>query len=170
MAITDLIPWRKPRVPVRREPEHSLDTWHDQVDRLFEEAFGFRWSTPGSLVPGGSLEDLWQDFDPRVDVVETDRALQVSVELPGMDEKDLSVTVSRGTLTISGEKVQEREEKTKTYYRVERSYGSFRRTVSLPSQVDADRADAAFKNGVLTITFPKVRETKDWKKIPVRTR
>jgi HSP20 family protein len=117
------------------------------MDRTFDEFFGGK-----ALAPWGGE---WAGFDPSVDVVETDNAIKVTAELPGMDAKDVDVTVSHNTLTLKGEKKQEHEERGEGYYRSERSYGSFQRSIPLPSTVETDKAEAAFDKGVLTVTFPK---------------
>jgi HSP20 family protein len=102
-----------------------------------------------------------------VDVAEMEDEIKVSAELPGLDNEDIDVSLSDDVLTISGEKKEEKEEKGKNYYRSERSYGAFRRDIPLPSQVDADKVDAVFQKGVLTITLPKTAEAKA-KKVTVK--
>jgi HSP20 family protein len=92
----------------------------------------------------------------------------VSAELPGMDDEDIEVSLSRDVLTISGEKKQEKEEKGRDYYRAERSYGSFRRSIPLPAEVNADKVDAVFSKGVLTITLPKTAKAEGRKRIIVK--
>lgn len=108
------------------------------------------------------VENFWrEDFPvsahayPSVDVSETEAEVLVKAELPGMDPGDVELTIERDTLIIRGEKKQESEEKNENYHRVERSYGSFHRSIPLPVKVDADKVTAKFKNGVLTVTMPK---------------
>jgi len=96
---------------------------------------------------------------PRVDIVETEKDIKVSAEIPGMDEKDIRVQLNGDVLTISGEKSSEHEEKEGQYHRMERTYGSFRRDLQLPTDVDGDKVEAVFSRGVLTITLPKPTET-----------
>jgi HSP20 family protein len=103
-----------------------------------------------------------------VDVVETDKEIQVAVELPGLEEKEIDVSLSPTTLTISGEKRQEKEEKGHNYVRAERSYGSFKRSIPLPSEVDASKADAVFQKGVLTVTLPKAVKAEARKRIAIK--
>jgi len=163
MAITDLIPWKKDetKVPVvRSKEEDALLDFQTQMNRLFDEFF----SRPFGLSPflGGST--LWGDFAPSVDVSETDKEIVVSAELPGIEPEDINITLEHNTLTISGEKRAEKEEKGKRYYRLERSYGSFQRTVPLPEGIDEDKIDAAFKRGVLCITLPKTAEAQQKRK------
>jgi HSP20 family protein len=164
MPISDLIPWkREKQVPVRREEEHPLWTFRREMDRLFDDFFG-AWGGR-SLAPFG---EGWGAFSPQVDVTEADGEIKVSAELPGLDDEDIDVSLSNDVLTISGEKKEEKEQEGKDYYRMERSYGSFRRAIPLPAEVDADKVDAIFQKGVLTVTLPKTDETKS-KKVTVKT-
>jgi HSP20 family protein len=103
-----------------------------------------------------------------VDVVENDKEIKVSVELPGMEEKDIDVALAQHSLTISGEKRHEKKEKGHNYLRSERSYGAFKRSVPLSSEVDAGKADAAFRNGVLTITLPRKEKAETRKRITIK--
>jgi len=167
MPITDLIPWRR-KVPVRREEErpsvsdHPLALFQQNMNRLFDEFFrGF------DLAPFG---EEWTAFSPQVDVVETDNEIKVSAELPGLDDKDVEVSLARGMLTIHGEKKQEEEERGKNYYRAERAYGSFRRVIPVPDEVDIDKAEAVFQKGGLTITLPKTGNARARKKIATKTK
>jgi len=166
MSITDLIPWKRGEreVPVRREEERSPFALQQEMNRLFDEFFR-GWG----LAPFRGFDEPLDAFSPRVDVVESDKEVAVSAELPGMDEKEIDVSISRGVLTISGEKREEKEDKGKNYYRMERSYGSFQRSIPLPSEVDEGKAEATFNKGVLTITLPKTAEAQVRKRIPIRT-
>ncbi len=127
--------------------------------------------------PRGSLfsfAPLWDDFFGRefgnmktpmqvrvaMDVSESDEALTISAELPGMAKDDVHVTIEDGVLSISGEKKSSIEKKDKDYHLVERSFGSFHRSMTLPREVDADSAKASFENGVLTIELPKSEQVK----------
>jgi HSP20 family protein len=106
---------------------------------------------------------------PRLDVAEDDKAFHVTVELPGLSEKDVAVTVTDRVLTISGEKREEKEKKDKDVVRRERAYGSFRRAIELPGDVDAGKIAAKFKDGVLTVDVPKTKDAQERvKKIPVK--
>jgi HSP20 family protein len=106
-----------------------------------------------------------------VDVVETEKEYQITAELPGLSEKDVEVVVADEILTIKGEKKEEKEEKAKNYYLSERRYGAFKRSFQLPSGVDADKIEAGFQNGVLTLTLPKTPEAqKSEKKIAIKTK
>jgi HSP20 family protein len=97
---------------------------------------------------------------PAMDVTETEEALTVTAELPGLRKEDVKITMERGVLTLSGEKRVEKEEKQKDFHLVERRYGAFHRSVNLPSGVDPNRATASFENGVLKITVPKAESAK----------
>jgi len=106
---------------------------------------------------------------PHVDVVEKEDEIQVTAELPGMEEKDIDVSVSEDILTIKGEKKQEKEEKGKNYYRKERSFGEFKRNIALPAEIDPEKINATIKHGVLSITLKKTKaEQKKQKKVNVK--
>ncbi|PIV21314.1 MAG: molecular chaperone [Deltaproteobacteria bacterium CG_4_8_14_3_um_filter_45_9] len=104
---------------------------------------------------------------PSLDIAETKNELVVKCEIPGMDPKDIDISLSDGMLTIKGEKKQEREEKEADYHLVERSYGAFTRSIRLPAEVQSDKINASYKNGVLKITLPKSEEAKK-KEIKIR--
>ena len=109
-------------------------------------------------------------FQPKVNISESDKEITVSAELPGMDDKDINVSLRKNELTIKGEKKEEKEEEKEHYYHMERTYGSFQRTIPLPYEVEDDKVEANFKNGVLTITLPKASHAiKETKKIEVKT-
>ena len=152
MSIKDLVPriGRKP-LPVRREDAEPFRDFQRQMNRLFDEFFG-----EAPLAERGR-ESAWAPvaFMPRVDVSETDAEVKVSAELPGMDEKDISVELQDDVLVLRGEKKSEQEEKGKNWFRREQSYGSFHRAIELPAGVDASKAKAQFKKGVLTFVAPK---------------
>ena len=106
---------------------------------------------------------------PAVDVSETDKAYEITTELPGMDEKSVDVKLANGMLTLRGEKQDTKEESKKDYYMRERSFGSFERTFAVPDDVDTDKIEASFKNGVLSVTLPKSAEAqKSEKKIQIK--
>jgi HSP20 family protein len=117
-----------------------------EIDRLFDRMSG-DWELP-DFKPFG-------DWAPSVDFSESKDAYVVKAEIPGIDSKEIQVAVDNGVLTIKGEKKQEKEQKDEHYHRVERSYGSFSRSVRLPGAIEGDRVSATFKNGVLTVSLPK---------------
>ncbi len=133
----------------------SLARFHQEIDRMFDQAlrnfdlspFGFN-RPQGLRMSDGMLR-------PTSGLGATDKAYTVSVEVPGVDEKDVKVEIANETLTIPGEMKQEVEEKDKNYYRIERSYGSYQRVLSLPEDADQEGVSATFKNGVLTVTMPR---------------
>ena len=128
---------------------------HRDIDRIFDSFFrGFDLPFPAGLRPFEVFGDSGL-LKPRADQSATDSEYQLTVEIPGVNERDVSLDISGNTLTIRGEKRQEKEEKAKDYYRIERSYGSFQRVLSLPEDVDQDTIKATFKNGVLTVTMPR---------------
>lgn len=116
---------------------------------------------------GGAVHGL-QAFNPRVDVVENGKEVRISAELPGIEEKDVEVSCTNDSVTIRGEKREEKEEKGEERYRLERSYGAFRRTLALPCEVDAGKASATFKKGVLTVTLPKTAPAAKAKKVEIK--
>ena len=106
---------------------------------------------------------------PAVDVIETDKAYEITAELPGIDKKNVDVKFANGVLTIKGEKQDQKEERKKDYYMRERSFGSFERSFEVPDSVETDKIEATFKKGVLTVTLPKSAEAqKAEKKIAVK--
>lgn len=167
MAITDLAPWRwgDGKVTVRSEAERDpFYALQKRMDRLFDDFFN-----SFGLAPFGAFGESLGAFSPRIDMSESEKELKVSAELPGLDENDIEVSLAQNALTISGEKKEEKEDKGWNYYRMERSYGSFQRTIPLPYEVEGDKVEAAFKKGVLTITLPKTAEAqKQTKKISIK--
>ena len=150
MQIKDLIPWaRKNGAPeAKTEESNPIAALQRDMNRLFENF----WSRMGDL------DWPWGGGEAKSDVVETKDAVEVSIELPGMDMKDVEVTVTDDMLTVKGEKKIERQEEKKGYYLSERSYGAIYRTIPLPPGVDGEKAEASFKNGVLTIRLPQTPE------------
>ena len=144
-----------------------------EMDRLFNDfdrGFG-RFSTQRSVFdvePFWGREMTWEAA-PAVDIAESEKAFELTAELPGMDEKNIEVKVANGNLIIKGEKQEEKEEKNKDYYMRERNFGSFERRFEMPEGVDADKIEASFKKGLLTLTLPKKLEAqKPTKKIEVK--
>jgi len=141
------------------------DGFHQALDKMFNDLWEGNGHFPSLLEP-------WPvgDLNPSVDQTEDDKAYHVKAELPGMDESDVDVSFADGLLTISGEKKQEKEEKDKDYYRSERSFGAFRRVLSIPGAVDDSKIQATFKKGVLSVDLPKSKEAQaKVKNIPVTT-
>jgi HSP20 family protein len=132
-----------------------------RMERLFDEVFGT------SLV-SYVMPETRGLFTPRTDIKETKNRIEIVSEMPGMDTKDIEVSVHNGVLTITGEKKVEKEEKETDYQHVERSYGCFSRSISLPDTVDIDKIESTYKHGVLTVTVPKTEQaSSQTKKITV---
>lgn len=134
-----LIPYRRSGLP--------------DIFQEMDELTGGLWPRLASrdLTTGGEME-----WCPRLDVTETEKSVEVKAELPGMERKDIDITLDRGLLVIKGEKREEKEKKERYYHLVERRHGSFCRTIRLPAEVKEEKIEATFKDGVLTVTLPKV--------------
>lgn len=158
-------------VQVQRSDElvqnNSFAQFHQEIDRMFNgffRGFGLPSAFRRELAPMAENGRL----KPTLDIAAGDREYTVSVELPGIDEKDIQLELSGDTLMIKGEKKHEKEEKKKNYYRMERSYGSFQRVLNLPEDSEQEGIIAAYKQGILTITIPrKARPSKSVKQIAV---
>jgi HSP20 family protein len=169
MSITDLIPWKKDETDLTIHREREEDVFLDlrnQMNRLFDnffdQPFGLR-KFPGESAFVG-------DFSPFMDISETDNEVTISAELPGLEPDDINITLASNTLTISGEKRAEKEQKGERYYRVERTYGSFHRSIPLPEEVNEEKIEASFKRGVLKVKLPKTAEAKKKsKQITIKT-
>ncbi|AWK86008.1 hypothetical protein DEW08_06845 [Azospirillum thermophilum] len=152
MSVRDLIPWGRERSPSVRSGEvmDPLLSLHREMNRLFDDVFR---SFDGRLSSAGFGGMGW----PRMDVVETDKEYRVTAELPGLEEKDVELTVQDGMLTLKGEKKAESDDQGRLHG--ERFYGRFQRSFSVGPDVDEERISASFKNGVLTVVLPKTPET-----------
>lgn len=147
-----------------REESPFFYSLQQEMNRLFDEFRG----TLGLAPPSKWLQQFGE-FRAILDMKDTDEALLISADLPGVELKDIDISINEDTLCIKGEKRTEKEEKDKGYYRMERSYGSFHRLLPLPCSVDKDNVAATLKNGVLKITLPKTKESlKNEKKIVVK--
>jgi len=167
MAITDLVPWRRRNrdLDLVRDWDSPFSALSRRMNRLFEDIF-----EDFGIEPFGRWAERTGTFLPRMDVTETDKEITVTAELPGLDEKDFEVTLEQDHLIIRGEKRVEHEDKGKDYHRIERSYGSFHRAIPLPCEVEQDKVEATFKNGVLKITLPKsATAVSSRKRITVKT-
>ncbi len=164
MDIKKLAPWNwfkneeaaeAKNMPVRNTEENyrsPLISLHQEIDRMFENAFhnfGMPLLNDKTLAPkfDGAL------LKPKVDIAVSDREYTVAIEVPGVEDEDVQLELMNGTLVIKGDKKLESEQNDKGFYRIERSYGSFRRVLTLPEDADHENIDAQFKNGVLTITL-----------------
>ena len=146
----DLVPWKFGRQSA------VLDSLRDEFNQLFDRF----WT--------GELEPMaigrWM---PAIDVSETDSEVVVQAEVPGLEAKEIEISIEGGMLTIKGEKKEEREQKGRDYHRVERRYGTFVRSVQLPAEVVADKAEARYDSGILTVKLPKTAQAKP-KQVAVR--
>lgn len=140
-------------LPIRRRAWSPLAQIQEEMGNVLSRFFG---------------EGPEVTMSPAMDILETDNEVVVKAELPGLKAEDIKVSVENGALTISGEKRQEREQKDRNYHLVQRRFGSFYRSVMLPSGVDADKVDARYHDGVLTLTMPKSEQAKP-KKIEIKT-
>lgn len=152
----NLIPWKNKREEkALARPEHSMSRLRSEMDQLFDrfmrDPLGFPWDDTSATALA---------WGPQLDLSETDKELTIKAELPGVDAKDVEINVTGNVLTIRGEKRQEHEEKKRDYHYVERQYGSFHRSVPLPTYVNAEKVDANYRNGVLTITLEKRPEAR----------
>jgi HSP20 family protein len=138
------------------EPMQELVRLRDEMDRIFGR------SIEGSFAGDG------QTWIPSVDVREENGNLVVKADLPGVKKEDVSITATEDALTIQGKNLEEKEEKKEGYYRRERRSGSFARTLSLPVAVDADKAQASFQDGTITITLPKTKQAAKAKKVAIK--
>ncbi|RKZ29401.1 Hsp20/alpha crystallin family protein [bacterium] len=140
---------------VRWRPFGDLADWTDEVERRIRRMFREE--------PEGD-SPMWA---PRVDIKETADALEVHAEIPGMKKEDINVSMKEGILSISGEKKTEERDEGDNWHRIERMFGTFRRSFYIPTEVDETKVKAAYKDGVLTITMPKKEEAKR-KEIPIQ--
>jgi HSP20 family protein len=157
MALPTMFGRQRGLAPFASDP---FSTMRREMDRLFNEFRGV----------GGGPYATEAGFAPAVNVRQTDQGVEVTAELPGIDEKNVEVSLAENALTIRGEKKEEREEKGEDWFVSERSFGSFLRTIPLPIEVDEGKAAAQFKNGVLTVTLPAAADAeRKARKIPVKS-
>ena len=133
---------------IRWNPRRSFFDVADEFNRMWDENFQGRWA---------ERERMWQ---PRVDVNDGKDAIYVTAEVPGLSQNDVKITIKDNQLVISGEKKSEVEREEDTYHCCERRYGKFERAFVIPSEVDADKAEAKVKDGILSIKLPKVEKVK----------
>jgi HSP20 family protein len=136
-----------------------LRAWEQEMERMFEDFPFGRWPRLRDFVPFRVAREMHLQA-PTLDMYEEENEVVVKAEMPGMTKDDIEITLSDATLMLKGEKKKEEEVKEKDYYRCEREYGSFLRTVALPAEVKTEGAKAVFKNGVLEVRLPKTEEAK----------
>ena len=141
----------------RWDPFRELVTLQDRMNRLFQDT----WANPASTISRSGEESLiGGSFVPPADVYEDDQSIVLKMEVPGIDQKDIDVRLENGVLTVHGERKFEKEEKEENFQRIERRYGSFSRSFTLPNTVDMDNVHADYENGVLRIKLTKRAEAK----------
>ena len=131
------------------DPFREVSTMREDMERLFDSML--------SRYPRERVQAVWA---PSIDVEETNDAVIIRAELPGMKREDIKVTVAEDTVTISGERKYESDRKDRTFHRIERAYGSFQRAIALPVSVQGDKAEASYRAGVLELTMPKADRVK----------
>ena len=148
--LQSIVPWKKEeRSPaLRRETVDPFFQLQRRINGMFDDFLGSSFSNLGN----------GQQFLPQMDVTETAKEIKITAELPGLDEKDVDVSVLDNMVSIRGEKTQKKEEEEQDSYYSERSFGSFERTIALPQGIDTEKVNARFKKGVLKITIPKKPE------------
>ncbi len=137
---------------LRWDPFRDLLSLQDRMNRIFEESFPKTRVFEGSLTTG-----VWS---PAVDIYETEKAIVLKVELPGLSKDDINIEIKDDNLILRGERKFEKDIREENYHRIERSYGKFSRSFSLPGTIDRNKVDATFKDGILEIKIPKAEETK----------
>ncbi len=154
MSIGDIIPWRgKDAQTSSGNPssQSAVTHFHSEIDRLFDRFFGEQF--------WGGRPAVWSQTQyPSIDVREKEDAIVVRAEVPGVDSKDLDISVTGDALVLSGEKRDESEERGEGFYHSERVFGSFRRSIALPATVDRDEISAEYEQGILTIRLRKAKE------------
>lgn len=144
-----LIRWNPLRDVTHWHPVSGFENMEREIDRMVDRFYGDR-------VDENALKTLM----PSADIVERDGDFNITIELPGVDKKDVRISVQNNVLTVKGEKRKQNEKKGENYHRVERSYGLFQRSFTLPSSVDSEKIDAAYDNGILSVSIPKLEEAK----------
>jgi HSP20 family protein len=167
MPFRRLLPtlWGAPAEPPGRETVHPLSALRQEMNRVFED-----FSQRTALSPFDAAGKSAGAFHPFVDVKEGEKDIVIQAELPGMEEKDVELLLEESSLLLKGEKKLEKEDKGEGFHYVERSFGSFQRVIPLPQRIDTAKAEARFKNGVLTVTLPKLEKAKaKGKRISIKT-
>jgi len=141
---------------IRWRPIGEIDSFKREMDRMFDDFFR----------PSSELSESSLSWYPSVDVKETKDEFVISAEVPGMSKDDIKINISDNTLTIKGEKKEEKKEENHNYHRIERRFGTFQRSFTLPTQIEEKKVKASYKDGILTISMPKKEEAKP-KEIPI---
>lgn len=161
----------KQSAPAKAREWMPFESLRKEIDRLFDDFHPFDWHLPATVFGMEAphiARAAWQ-VAPAMDLVEKESGYEITAELPGLDEKNVEIRLSNHTLTIKGEKDEQKEETQKDYHLSERRYGSFQRTFRLPEGIDTNKIDASFAKGVLMVKLPKTAEAqKAEKKIPIK--
>lgn len=185
MTVSKLNPWnwfkkeheQDKTLPVRQTGQEArtfaspLDQFHTEFDRMIDSMFsGFGLPTPRRMFDMTNSQLGKAAIKPKVDVYGTDKEYVIEADLPGVEEKDLSIELKDNVLILSAEKTHEEKSEDKGYYRVERSYGSYRRVLDIPDDADRDNINAKLNKGVLCITMPRTKTIEsDSRKIAIET-
>jgi len=140
-------------------PFHEMESRFQEMEKRFEDFFRRPFSLMSSRWPRLKMPEI-EEISPSVDILTEGDDVVVKAELPGMKKEDIDISLTEDTVTISGEKKKEEKIEKKDYYSFERSYGTFKRSFSLPSEVNTEKASAKFKDGLLEIRMPKTEEAK----------
>ena len=149
---------QKVNPPKALSPVKEMETRFHEMETRFEDFFSKPFSFLPSWMPMMKMHGM--EFSPSIDILTEGDNVVVKAELPGMKKEDIDVTLTHDTITISGEKKREKKIDKKDYHSIERSYGSFKRSFSLPSEVQTEKASAKFEHGLLEISIPKTEEAK----------
>ncbi|MBA4421022.1 MAG: hypothetical protein C0391_07720 [Anaerolinea sp.] len=167
MPISDLLPWNqeKGRYGFQYGEDPRMVDLRNKLNAVFKNFFAF----PFSLAQLQQMMETAEDFNPGMDVIATEKEIIITADLPGMDEKDIRLAIEGQIFTLSGTRQQELERKNATVHRVERRCGSFQRSILLPCEVDINKAEATFSNGVLKVVIPKPSRARSAvKRIPIK--
>ena len=159
MAITDLVPWKRTSsdLAVSRGELDPFARMRQGMDEMFNDMLG-SWIGRPNLNGNGS-------FLPQVDIKDTAKEIRVTAELPGLEQKDIEVSIVDGSLWLKGEKREEHEQEKGDVYRSERRYGAFERMIPLPVEVEADQIKASYRNGVLKVILPKSKDAQSSRRV-----
>ncbi|MGC9367073.1 MAG: Hsp20/alpha crystallin family protein [bacterium] len=162
MAFKNLIPWQRANSGIQDFQHSPFYSLRDEMNKMFEDFFkDFDLNLPQSYSSA--------KFNPSVNVAEDKDKIEITAELPGMDEKDVELTLSENKLTISGEKKEEVKKEKENYHYLERKSGYFRRTIQLPVEINTEQAEAEFNKGVLKVILPKSKQAEKIKKIQIKS-
>lgn len=151
MSLPNLVPFQRKPGTTGTAALRGWEDVHREMDRIFDSFFNDTFARSPLMMAAPDMGQVGLNLD----VAETDKAYTITAELPGLEEKDIDLSLSEGVLTLKGEKLQEEESEGKTFHRVERRYGSFRRVLQLPGDIDEKSVNATMKNGVLKIEIGK---------------